>query len=221
MQNLEICCDASIKKFENDRTFGCAGAIVIGSNEQMYKVLPDSTNNRSECIAVLLAVRLANEMRQKTNYDNITIYSDSKFAVYGLKEWLPKWLSTRDQNGIMYNYNGKPVINQELFLAIVSYLVKNDLKVRFLHQKGHVNINSGKDMYIANKVFFESNGFFMNLDKIKQISYYNNIIDNNTRIKLNEDKSIDPINTPIIKRNMDYDIMCKYMIPRNYKDFIL
>ena len=59
---LEICCDASMKTFEDTgRIFTCSGAICINTDKEVYKVSPDSTNNRGELLAVYLAVKLAEE----------------------------------------------------------------------------------------------------------------------------------------------------------------
>ena len=82
MNKLEICCDASIKKYPNGREFGCAGAVAIGYGE-VFRILPDTTNNRSECIAVLLAIKLAKEIVDSSNepFDEITIYSDSMYVI--------------------------------------------------------------------------------------------------------------------------------------------
>lgn len=219
MNKLEICCDASIKKYPNGREFGCAGAVAIGYGE-VFRILPDTTNNRSECIAVLLAIKLAKEIVDSSNepFDEITIYSDSKFVIYGLKEWFSKWLSTRDNNGIMYNYSGEPVKNQELFLCIIHCLSQNNLKINFRHQKGHINYNNPNKLAIANKVFYESNGYTLSPEDIYRITYYNCKIDNETRAKLN---TVNPDEFRQINHDKSHIIMANYVVPTNYTQYIL
>ena len=53
--NLEICCDASLKKFNsrgNNRVFTCSGAICVNTGEETYAISQDSTNNRGELLAI-------------------------------------------------------------------------------------------------------------------------------------------------------------------------
>ena len=215
---LEICCDASIKTYPNGRTFGCAGAIATGYNIKKIKVIPDTTNNRSELFAMFLAIKLAEELQVMTRFDEVIIYSDSKFTVFGLKVWMDKWLSSRDANGIMYGYNNEPVKNQELFGMIISYMVKNNLRFNIRHQKGHIN-QTEKKLQIADRVFFESNGYHLDRETLSRISFYNDIIDKTTKQVL---MTTNPDMYPIININTDNSVMmCNYIIPSNYKEYIL
>lgn len=216
MKELEICCDASIKTYPNGRTLGCAGAIAVGLDIERTKIIPDATNNKSELMAMYLAVKLAHELRAIEPYD-ITIYSDSKFVVYGINVWMEKWLMTVDKNGVMYNYNNQPVVNQELFKMIISYMVSNNLKLKIRHQKGHVKLLSEKGLAIANKVFYESNGYRLDDTTLRRVSLYNDRIDKDTRAILQytnpNDFSID--------LNNNLDQICNYIIPYNYKEYVL
>lgn len=217
---LEICCDASIKTYDNGRTFGCGGAIAIGLNQEKFTIIPDTTNNRSELIAAYDAILLAGNIldTHPNEYDDVFIYSDSKFVVYGLKVWMNGWLRRRGEDGLLYNYNNQPVKNQELFLMIISYLVTNNLKFKFRHQKGHVKYGTEKGLNIARKVFYESNGYYPDNDLISRISLYNAIIDDHTRNKL---QNLNTDAYPIMNYDNDYKRMCTYVIPRNYKEYIL
>lgn len=197
---LEIYTDASIKTFgkgtNNERTFGCAGAICPRANKSRYEILPDTTNNKAELIAVFNGVLLADEIRQENSeYDEIYIYSDSKFSIYGLTQWIYSWLDKKDSNGILHGSNGEPVKNQELFAMILAYLVNNKLRINFRHQAGHINTRSEKSMNNANTVFKSSNGYSLFPEDIYKISLYNDMVDKNTRSKLD---GINPDKYPVV-----------------------
>ena len=215
---LEICTDASIHTFPNGRTFGCAGALCITTLEEDYLVSQDTTNNRSELLAVYLGLKLGKRiMDQNPNYDNIVIYSDSQFAIFGLTKWMSRWMTTRDDNGIIYGSNGKPVKNQELFMCILSYITTNQLKVTFRHCSGHVRYTSTKILKKANDAYYRSNGMYLRPEDIYKISYYNDIIDNNTRAYL---QTINPDMYPIMDYSNNHWVMTKYVVPNNYTNFI-
>ena len=215
MKKVEICCDASIKKYPNGRTFGCAGAIVVDmDNMSRTRIIPDSTNNASELYAMYLAVNLAKELLIMNSSYDITIYADSKFVVYGMKVWMDKWLSTMDSNGVMYNYMNEPVKNQELFSMIINFMVNNNLRLKIRHQKGHVKILNSKSMSEANNVFYESNGYRLDYNTLSRISLYNNKIDKLT-------KNILTHTNPDDYAIEDKESVFRYLIPYNYKEFVL
>ena len=216
MEELEICCDASIMKYPNGRTFGCAGAVTTILNIERKIIIPDCTNNRAELIAMYTAVRLANEIKQIKPYD-ITIYADSKFVVYGMKVWMEDWLRKIDDNGIIYNHANKPVINQDLFMMILSYMISNNLRLKIRHQKGHVKFLNEKSLAMASRVFQESNGYKLDYCTLRRISLYNDKIDRSTKEML---KTINPNDYPI-ENNDGLPKICNYIIPYNYKDYVL
>ena len=215
MEELEICCDASIMKYPNGRTFGCAGAVTTKLNIERKIIIPDCTNNRAELIAMYTAVRLANEIKQIKPYD-ITIYADSKFVVYGMKVWMEDWLRKIDDNGIIYNHANKPVINQDLFMMILSYMISNNLRLKIRHQKGHVKFLNEKSLAMASRVFQESNGYTLDYGTLRRISLYNDKIDRSTKEML---KTINPNDYPI-ENNDGLRKICNYIIPYNYKDYV-
>jgi ribonuclease HI len=219
METLEICTDASIRDFENGRQFGCSGAYCINNREQDYLISPDTTNNRSEMLAVYIGIKLAEKIMQyyPNKYDKIYIYSDSQFTVYGIKKWMDSWIATAGPTGTLFGTNGKPVKNQELFKAIITYCTTHNLHVNLFHQKGHVRLNSPKSLDQANKVFYTSNGFWLRPEDIYKISYYNDLIDKSTRQKLYEVRESD---YPKMDYSENHLTMCSYVIPLNYKQFI-
>ena len=217
MKKLEICCDASITTYPNGRTFGCAGAVAIGLDIERTMIVADIANNIAELMAMYTAVKLADELSAIDHYDT-TIYADSKFVVFGMKVWMDSWLRTMDRNGIMYNSNNEPVKNQDLFAMIISYMTTNNLRLKIRHQKGHVKVLSEGSMAVADRVFQRSNGYRLDHDSLSRISYYNNKIDWDTKNAL---KEINPNDYPIQPQTDGLENVCKYVIPCNYKDYVL
>jgi len=218
-EDLEIFCDASMHQFaDTGRVFTCSGTICRNTAEERYIISQDSTNNRGELFAIYLGIKLAEEtwMREPYRYDKINLYSDSQFGIFGIKVWMNNWIRHQDSNGVIYGSNGKPVINQELFMMIITYLVTHNLVIHFYHQKGHINTNQAKQLALANKVFKQSNGFWLSPEDIFKISFYNDIVDKNSRRILS---TINQYDYPVLRYDGNKD-MCKYIIPSNYKDFI-
>lgn len=218
-EDLEIFCDASMHQFtDTGRVFTCSGTICRNTAEERYTISQDSTNNRGELFAIYLGIKLAEEtwMREPYRYDKINLYSDSQFGIFGIKIWMNNWIKHQDSNGVIYGSNGKPVINQELFMMIITYLVTHNLVIHFYHQKGHINTNQAKQLALANKVFKQSNGFWLSPEDIFKISFYNDIVDKNSRRILS---TINQYDYPVLRYDGNKD-MCKYIIPSNYKDFI-
>lgn len=217
MSNLEICCDASTTTFPNGRTFGCAGAITTFTGIERTCIVPDATNNKAELMAMYTAIKLVQELCTTNQYDDITIYADSKFVVYGMKVWMDNWLLNKDENDILYNYNKEPVKNQDLFKMIISYMVINNLKIKIRHQKGHVKVLNEKSMAQAARVFRDSNHYDIDHDTLSRISFYNDKIDRDTKAILT---TVNPNDYPISNQE-DFIIPCKYVIPYNYKEYVL
>lgn len=73
---------------------------------------PTPTNQRAELIAIILALKWAleiNEDRSFTTVTNVTIYSDSQYAVRCMTQWIHRWRAN-DWTDV----NGLPVKNQDL-----------------------------------------------------------------------------------------------------------
>ena len=215
---LEICPDASITRYPDGRTFGCSGAYAIQTDMQVYYISPDTTSNRSEVLGVYAGVKLADTIRrERPEFDEFIIYSDSQFAIYGLTKWLSDWIKN-SKKGIMYGSNGKPVKNQELFILIAKYLVDNNLRVQFRHCKGHTAITNKMSLQKASEVFEKSNGYWPRPEEVYKISYYNNIVDNTSREKL---QYIDPNVYPKYNYGNLNNITNKtLLVPPNYKEYI-
>lgn len=110
---------------------GGIGAIIILSNNQKFKVshyFDDTTNNKMELFAPLLALTLLN--KSTTDID-ITVYSDSKYLVKGMTEWLKNWKKNNWKTS-----GGKPVKNKSMWVEL-DKLSSNFKSVSWVWVKGH------------------------------------------------------------------------------------
>tara|TARA_B100002019_G_C21204322_1_gene565804 strand:- start:272 stop:688 length:417 start_codon:yes stop_codon:yes gene_type:complete len=80
---------------------------------------PSTTNNRMELEAVIQTL----EFLSNTN-DNISIYTDSKYVINGITEWIHNWIRK----------NWKNVKNSDLWKKLYKL---NDDKVEWKWVKGH------------------------------------------------------------------------------------
>lgn len=188
---LAIFCDASIYQ-EPNRFVGFAGAIAVLFDrvartaeiiDHSYKVLDNSSNNRSEMTAISLAIQLVDKYKGQFGPSKfIPIFSDSKLCVFSLREWIFNWVRTywkhSSYNQLMTSSN-TPVANQDLMMSILNYVLSNRLEITLYHCKGHVTASKASINH-AKKTFYASNGIMLNDDDVKTISYYNNMIDATT-----------------------------------------
>jgi len=194
---LNIFCDASMRqrgKFKD----GCYGAIAVNGNsviEEAYRVASDTTNNNAEIKGIRLAVSLAAKYRDK--FPIINIFSDSQISVLGVRDRYDTWKCGPD--GILRGSVGDPIKSQEVFIEIRKIMEDYDLKINFWHQKGHVS-NTYKSLQDACHVFAASNSIRRGIDinLIRFISHYNNMVDMNSRSLLYHtdiynEKYIDPL----------------------------
>ena len=155
---LNIFTDASIEKF-NDSYIGSAGSIIVLNEEiidQDIQILYPATNNLSEIYSLKLGIIQALKYRNP-NIKRINIFSDSKISVFGLREWIFKWVCN-NKNGTLYSSSGTPVSNQTYFLEIINLIIMNQLYINIYHQRGHKNPNKYQDIVEFKKSFRDSNG---------------------------------------------------------------
>ena len=217
-ESLEICTDASLKIIDG-RTFTCSGAICCNTQEKRFRILADSTNNKGELVAIHQGVLLAIEEIKKCpgRYARVNLYSDSQFGILGIRDWFQSWYSKMDNDGVIYNASGAPVKNQELFFMVITECIINNMTVNFYNQKGHVDLYSKSSMDEAEQQFKQANGFFIRYDQLYKISYYNNIIDKDSRRLLD---SVQASQYPIMDACDNPVHLCEYKVSPNYKNFI-
>lgn len=183
---LNIFTDASILNRSNKNSnyfIGAPGYIATINDivlSERIEILTGSTNNESELYAIYMAIQFALLNRDKVKI--INIFSDSKFCIYGLREWIFKWINNIKDDKI-YNSSGKEVSNQKLFLNIVYTILSYNLEVNFYHVRGHFKEDDAKLFSYE----FKLNNFMnddIDIYLAKRMIYYNNRIDNDTRQSL-------------------------------------
>lgn len=85
----------------------------------------DTTNNRMELTAVIEALKALKRPC------NITLYTDSRYVMDGVNQWLPNW----KVNGWRTSNKKSPVKNIDLWQALESQLEKHQIK--WVWVKGH------------------------------------------------------------------------------------
>lgn len=180
---LNIFTDASTLNKPNEIVGAPGYVAVIGNNiiNEDIKIMRESTNSESELYAILMAIQFALANRDKVSV--INIFSDSQFAVFGLREWIFKW-ADNIKDDKLYNSSKKEVAHQGLFMNIIYTILYYNLQVSFFHNRGHFSKNN-IDEFID--LFTKHNFLSDYIDKqtARSIIYYNNKIDVDTRTYLN------------------------------------
>lgn len=115
---LEIYTDGSLKKMGQQSTFGGWAFCVVRDNKELYHKSGSvgmTTNQRMELLAILEALKYAQNIRQRL--EKVIIYSDSAYAINCyIKEWYVQW-----QNNGWRNASKQPVANQDLWVQIIPF----------------------------------------------------------------------------------------------------
>ena len=154
--------------------------------EQAVKINEESTNNEAELFGILKALELINCNRKGEDDVNI-IFSDSEYAIFSLTKWIKDWIktytATRNNSLItpkMMTKGGKEVKNCKLICTIINTIAKNNIKVKFMHVRGHMNKNSADDIKTQAAYYAKLNNidYKLALSQSKLICKYNDYIDN-------------------------------------------
>jgi ribonuclease HI len=212
---LCLFCDASTMSGGSE-TVGAPGAIAIAPDnngkpiliDASYMLLRMSTNNESEITAIQLGVNLA--LKYKGVFETFVLFSDSQICIYALREWLPTWVRHSKQ-GDLRNAGGKSIANQEIMKSIVVTVVRNQLNIRFYHQKGHAHNKIGDTV----TMFARSNNIFLSTELALELSNWNDFIDRYTGDVL-ENANINYSNTarsllPMTRYRIDKDMLTEYL----------
>src|SRR3989344_201532 len=87
-----------------------------------------ATNNIMELTAVIEALKYC-----KINISrdiSVDIFSDSKYVILGITEWIENWMKNNWRNA-----NKKPVLNRELWEEL--YELNKEIKPKWIYVKGH------------------------------------------------------------------------------------
>lgn len=182
---INIFTDASILKLSNGEYLGCPGYVVINQDKVLESdcyVIENTTSNNSEIKAVRLGIFAAERYQ---DYKYIRLFSDSQLCIFGLRDRIYKWMrSVRD--GKVCGYDGNPIKNQEVFLEIAYYVMRKNIRIEFFHQRGHISLASNQALQTAHDDFLRYNNVEdVSIDLVSRLSYYNNMVDQMTRQKLN------------------------------------
>lgn len=115
------------------------GALIINGseNKELYGGDKNTTNNRMELMAVIMAIESI-EMIQ-----DVTIFTDSTYVQKGISEWIINW----KRNG-WKSSNKQPVKNQDLWVRLDSL---NSEQITWQWVKGHSgHIENDRADYLAN-----------------------------------------------------------------------
>ena len=173
----------------------CGAAVLLKTDEgfknpkiveQAIKINEESTNNEAELFGILKAVELLNWNRKGEDDVNI-IFSDSEYAIFSLTKWIKDWIktykATRNNSLItprMMTKGGKEVKNCKLICTIINSIAKHNIKIRFMHIRGHMNKNNVDDVRTQAAYYAKLNNieYDLALSQSKLICKYNDYVDN-------------------------------------------
>jgi ribonuclease HI len=187
-ESLDIFTDASIHKNGDGTYYGCGGYVAVCVDkiiDQDFNIYANTTSNNSEIKAVRMGVETA--IKWKEQFSHIRLFSDSQLCIFGLRDRFTNW-AENSYNGIMNGSNGKPILNQEIFIDIANLIVSNNLQIELYHQPGHVALTNARSIIKARQDFIKFNNLKEDTEQslIYIISYYNNMVDQFTRRMLQD-----------------------------------
>ncbi len=121
-----------------------------GNEKKLSGGEKNTTNNRMELTATIKALQ---QLKIPSNKNMaVTLFTDSKYIIQGLKEWLPKWQKNNWQTA-----NKKPVKNVDLWQKLVE--LNSIYNIDWHWVKGHSG-NKGNDIAdtLANKAMDKLKG---------------------------------------------------------------
>jgi len=96
------------------------GALILqdDKNIELFGGENETTNNRMELMAVIMA------LKEMSPSEELTIYTDSTYVQKGISEWIKNWKLNNWRSS-----NKKPVKNKDLWMQLdeASYCKKNKL----------------------------------------------------------------------------------------------
>jgi len=118
-----------------------------GHEKELYGGEPDTTNNRMEMMAAIMAIEAL------TRETEAALYTDSKYLRDGITQWLPRWKSNGWKTAAK-----KPVKNEDLWRRLDDALANH--KISWHWVKGHAGHpeNERADQ-LANLGLEEARGF--------------------------------------------------------------
>lgn len=87
-----------------------------------------ATNNQMELSGPIGALKYLKQ--KKTQGYPVEIFSDSKYVILGITEWIFNWQKNNWRNAVK-----KPVLNKELWIEL--YELSKDFKIKWNYVEGH------------------------------------------------------------------------------------
>jgi ribonuclease HI len=125
MKNVKIYTDGSCSG--NPGPGGWAAILIYGKHQkEISGGSPETTNNIMELTGVIEALKSLKETCQ------VEIYSDSKYVIQGITEWIKDWKVKGWKNAAK-----KPVKNKELWMKLDEAVSKHQISWHWV--KGHAS----------------------------------------------------------------------------------
>jgi len=126
MQKITIYTDGAARG--NPGKAGWGSIIMIGDKTVELGGRKDhGTNNQMELTAPIKALEYLNKHKIK---GEVKIFSDSKYVILGITEWIPNWIKNGWKNAAK-----KPVLNRELWEEL--YILNKEYGPVWEYVKGH------------------------------------------------------------------------------------
>lgn len=110
---------------------GSAGwGVIFLSGDKVHEIgghVEHATNNQMELTAVIESLK---HLKKYKKEDPIEIFSDSKYVILGITEWIFGWMKNNWRNAAK-----KPVMNRSLWEEL--YTLNEELKPKWVYVKGH------------------------------------------------------------------------------------
>ena len=120
-----------------------------------FSIMHSTTTQQGELYAIFMAVA---SIVNYPGFKHYRIFSDSETSIKAIRDRIFNWVRDTNNGKIMLGDNGT-ISNQSYIMAIVRMIMINNIPIEFYHVKGHVNVNSKKDIDHAKMVFERNNGF--------------------------------------------------------------
>jgi ribonuclease HI len=117
----------------------CVILLVDGKEVVLSGGEKESTNNRMELLAALVAIEKTNELNM-TETEQLTIYSDSKYVCDGITTWLKNWKKN------MWKTKGNDVKNQDLWKNLDKSIGKRTIYCKWVKAHGTNEMNNRVDV---------------------------------------------------------------------------
>jgi ribonuclease HI len=179
---------------QKDNTFNSVASFRIYKEGELIdagaeeELLEGKTNNYAEIYAIVKSLRKLLEYINAGDFKDIEIqiYTDSLLCVKSLNVWIKSWIKNAI-NGIFYNSNKQPVINQDLIKEAYKLILelKKFGNVYLWHINSHQSFTNVKELF---KKFINFNKCSITIDDFCFALLKNKEVDESISKTYNKDK---------------------------------